>query len=321
MEYMTIPYVDKPVSRLLLGTAQPSFLRGEENNAVLDAALDAGITTLDTARNYAMSEKSIGIWLRERECRDKVVILSKCAHPEENGIKRVSEEAIREDFACSTSLLGTDYIDIYLLHRDDPDKDVSVAVETLNALHAEGKIGAFGGSNWTHHRIQEANEYAYKHNLIPFTVSSPHYSLARQQQDPWGGGCVSITGDENGDAREWYMKTQMPIVAYSSLGRGIFSGKLRSADCNQADKYLDPVAICGYGCKDNFIRLARCEELAKLKGCTVPQLAMAWIFNQGLNVFAVCSLSSQKRIEQILPSLSIKLTEQESRFLNLEEDS
>ena len=62
MEYMTIPYVDKPVSRLLLGTAQPSFLRGEENNAILDAALDAGITTLDTARNYAMSEKSIGIW-------------------------------------------------------------------------------------------------------------------------------------------------------------------------------------------------------------------------------------------------------------------
>ena len=113
----------------------------------------------------------------------------------------------------------------------------------------------------------------------------------------------------------------MPIVAYSSLGRGLLSGKLRSIDSDQADQYLDPVAIRGYGCKDNYIRLGRCEELAKLKGCTVPQLAMAWILNQGLNVFAVCSLSSQKRIEQILPSLSIKLTEQESRFLNLEENT
>ena len=56
MKYETIPYVDKPVSRILFGTAQPSFLRGEENNAILDAALEAGITSFDTARNYALSE-------------------------------------------------------------------------------------------------------------------------------------------------------------------------------------------------------------------------------------------------------------------------
>lgn len=111
MKYETIPYVDKPVSRILFGTAQPSFLRGEESNAILDTALEAGITTFDTARNYAQSEKTIGIWLRARNCRDQVVILSKCAHPDEDGTKRVSEAAIRADFARSTELLGTDYID------------------------------------------------------------------------------------------------------------------------------------------------------------------------------------------------------------------
>jgi diketogulonate reductase-like aldo/keto reductase len=94
MKYETIPYVDKPVSRILFGTAQPSFLRGEENNAILDAALEAGITTFDTARNYALSEKTIGTWLRARDCRDQVVILSKCAHPDDDGTKRVSEAAI-----------------------------------------------------------------------------------------------------------------------------------------------------------------------------------------------------------------------------------
>ena len=136
MKYETIPYVDKPVSRILFGTAQPSFLRGMENNAILDAALEAGITTFDTARNYALSEKSIGMWLRARNCRDQIVILSKCAHPDDDGTKRVSEAAIRADFARSTELLGTDYIDIYVLHRDDPDVEVAVPVET-SLCHAQ----------------------------------------------------------------------------------------------------------------------------------------------------------------------------------------
>ena len=316
MKYETIPYVDKPVSRILFGTAQPSFLRGEESNAILDAALEAGITTFDTARNYAQSEKTIGTWLRARNCRDQVVILSKCAHPDEDGTKRVSEAAIRADFARSTELLGTDYIDIYVLHRDDPDVEVKVPVETLNAMHAEGKIGAFGGSNWTYERIQEANEYAYSHNLIPFTVSSPHFSLARQQQDPWGGGCVSITGDENELARAWYRDNQMPIIAYSSLGRGLFSGRFTSAD--NPEKYLDDVALRGYGCKDNYERLARCEKLAKQKNCSVSQIALAWIFNQGLNVFAVCAMSSPKRMAENNAALSIALSPEECRYLNLE---
>ena len=93
-KYETIPYVNKPVSRILFGTAQPSFLRGEENNAILDAALEAGITTFDTARNYALSEKTIGTWLRARDCRDRVVILSKCAHPDDDGTKRVNNQIV-----------------------------------------------------------------------------------------------------------------------------------------------------------------------------------------------------------------------------------
>ena len=319
MKYETIPYVNKPVSRILFGAAQPSFLRVEENNAILDAALEAGITTIDTARNYALSEKSIGIWLRERKCRDRVVLLSKCAHPDDDGTKRVNEAAIRSDFARSTELLGTDYIDIYLLHRDDPEVDVAVPVETLNAMHAEGKIGAFGGSNWSYERIQEANEYACSHVLIPFTVSSPHFSLARQQQDPWGGGCVSITGEEKAKERAWYKNNQMPIVAYSSLGRGLFSGRFTSAD--DPARYLDDVALRGYGCADNYERLARCEELAKKKHCSVSQLALAWLFQQELNVFAVCAMSSTKRMAENAASLRIALSPEESQYLNLKSNN
>ena len=321
MEYRNIPYVKLPVSRIVLGTATPSFLKGEENNDLLDAALAAGITTFDTARNYQNAEKSLGIWLRARENREKVVILSKCGHPSPLGRKRVSEKEVRKDFAKSTQLLGTDYIDIYVLHRDDTALDAGVAVEIFNALYAEGKIGAFGGSNWSHERIEQANEYADKHHLIPFTVSSPHFGLARQQQDPWGGGCVTITGEENAAAREWYARTQMPVFSYSSLGRGVLSGKLKSADRANAGKVLDSVAMKGYGCEDNYERLARCEELAAKKGCTVAQLAMAWIYHQPINTFAIVTMSSSRRLDENIAALSLSLSEAESRYLNLETDT
>ena len=321
MEYRNIPYVKLPVSRIVLGTATPSFIKGEENNALLDAALAAGISTFDTARNYGMSEKSIGIWLRERGNRDKVTILSKCGHPSLLGKKRVSEKEIRKDFAKSTQLLGTDFIDIYVLHRDDTDLDAGVAVEVFNALHAEGKIGAFGGSNWSYERIAQANEYAEKHHLIPFTVSSPHFGLARQQQDPWGGGCVTLTGEENAAAREWYQKTQMPVFSYSSLGRGLLSGKLKSEDCARADKVLDAVAMKGYGCEDNYERLDRCEKLAGQKGCTVAQIAMAWIYHQPINTFAIVTMSSPRRLDENIAALNVPLTDEECRYLNLETDT
>lgn len=316
MEYAKISYISKPVSRIIFGAARPSFLRGEKENALLDAVFEEGINTFDTARNYGLSEKTLGIWMRDRGNRENVVILSKCAHPE-NGQKRVNEREIRADFDRSAELLGTDYIDIYLLHRDDPDTDVAVPVETLNALHAEGKIGAFGGSNWTCGRIMEANAYARSHGLLPFSVSSPHYSLARQAEDLWGGG-VSLTGDENKAARIWYQKTQMPVIAYSSLGRGLFSGRFKSAEKDRAGQFLDSFAMKGFDCPDNYERLARCEKLAEQKGCSVTQLALAWIFKQGLNVFAVCAMSSPVRIKENTSGLFIDLTPEECRWLNLE---
>lgn len=319
MEYRTIQGVDKPVSRLLFGTASPAFTPGLPQSELLDAALAAGINTFDTARVYGLAEKSLGLWLRERENRDQVVILTKCAHPD-GSRKRVTEKDIREDFAVSSSLLGTDYVDIYLLHRDDPDQPAGLIVEILNAMHAEGKIGAFGGSNWTYERIQEANKYAYRKGLIPFTVSSPHYSLARQQEDPWGGGCVSLTGDENKAARDWYQANQMPVIAYSSLGRGMLTGKIRSTDMPRITELLDVFAVRGYGSEDNFRRLARCEELAAQKGCGIAQLAMAWLYRQPLNTFAIATMSSPKRIQENVDALSLELTDAECRYLNLEDN-
>jgi len=268
-----------------------------------------------------LAEKSLGKWIADRGLRDKVVILSKCGHPDMNGNKRINEVEIRKDFEQSSEYLQTDYIDIYLLHRDDPDVEAGIIVEILNAMHAEGKIGAFGGSNWTHRRIEEANEYAYKKNLIPFTVSSPNFGLAEQVQDPWGGGCVTISGPSNEDARKWYEQNRMPVIAYSSLGRGFFSGRLKSWEKDRVEEILDKPAISGYAYTDNFERLRRCEELAEIKGVSVPQIAMAWLFHQKVNTFAIVSTPNSAQMQENIDALSIGLSGKELLYLNLEVDS
>lgn len=317
MKYAEHPYINKRISRIFYGTAMMPFLAGEDGSEHLDSMYALGINAFDIARGYGGAEDSVGRWVEERGIREDVVLLSKCAHPDGRGNKRVNEKAIREDFAMSSEALRSDYIDIYLLHRDDLDVPAGEIIEIMNALYAEGKICAFGGSNWTHQRIEEANEYADEHNLIPFTVSSPNFGLANQVQDPWGGGCVTISGPSNKDARSWYIKNQMPVIAYSSLGRGLFSGKVKSNALDRVAEVLDEVALKGYGYPENYERLHRCEELAKKKHCTVSQIAIAWIYSQELNTFAVVSTSSAKRMKDNIEALHIKLTEEECAYLDL----
>lgn len=314
MNFGRIRGVNKPVSRILLGTAVSPMLLGQDADEVLDAAFESGINAFDTARNYGGAERSLGRWLKARGVRKDAVILSKCGHPDGNG-SRVNERAIRDDLSRSLEELQTDDIDIYLLHRDDERVPVGEIVELFNQLKREGKIGAFGGSNWTHERIAAANDYAREHGLTPFAVSSPNFSLAYQQCDPWGGGCVSITGAENAATRAWYKETQLPLVAYSSLARGFFSGKFRSDERKKAREVLDAVALKAYDCEENFARLHRAEQLAAKKGCTVSEIAMRWIFSQGLNVFAAVSASTRERMQSCISALTLPMTEEEANRL------
>lgn len=317
-QYASIPYVDKPVSRIFLGTQTREMTMGHNCDNLLDEVLASGVQTLDTARAYTASEKVLGDWMKRRQNRNQLVILSKGGHPSVFGRKRITETDIRKDVERSLGYLQTDYIDIYLLHRDDPEKPVDEAVEILNQLHKEGKIGAFGASNWTYERIADANDYAKRHGLIPFTVSSPNFGLAEQKEDPWGGACVTISGKDGEQAREWYRNNQMPVIAYSSLGRGLFSGKIGTVTMETYGKLLDEPARKGYLCEENLERVRRCAQMALEKGCSIPQIALAWIFRQHMNVFAITAVSKGERIQENLNALNIELSEDECRYLNLE---
>ncbi len=316
-KYGKIDGLNKKVSRLLYGTANTPMLAGEDIDEVLDAAVACGVQTFDTARGYGKAENVLGRWMKKRGCRDDVVVLSKCGDVK-NGIVKVNREVIRTEMAQSLEALQTDYIDIFLLHRDDPCTPVSEVIDTLNEAKKEGKITIFGVSNWTHQRIIEANRYAEETGLCGFSVSSPHFGLAEQICDMWGGGCVTITGDDNEDAREWYRENQMPVLAYSGLARGFMAGKVKSTDEDSENlkNLLDPFAIKGYVSHKNFLRLARCEELAQRKGCSVAQIALGWMFTQGLNLYTAAATTKPERILSNLKALEIDFTQEEIAYLS-----
>lgn len=327
MHYKKIPYVEKDISPIVFGTATPILFDAIDTSRadieecrqkafeLMDNVFAAGINCFDCSDHYG--EEILGEWIELRNIRDKVVIFSKCAHPNK-WRDRVTDFDILYDIHNAVKKLRTDYIDIYMLHRDNPEVPVNIVVDTMNRLYDEGKIGAFGGSNWTHERIEKANEYAAKHNLIPFTVSSPNFGLAEQVDNPWVGQCVTLSGPENKAARKWYQDNKIAIFAYSALARGFFSGAFKSTEPEKAKQILDEAGIKGYFCDNNIERLRRAEILAKEKGVSVAQIALAWIFSNPLDTFLLTSPINKKQINENVASENIKLTSDEVLWLDLE---
>lgn len=319
MRYGEIPGLTLPVSRIILGTAAGPLLAGENADELLDGSEEKGVNAFDCARSYGHAEEVLGDWVKRRNNRDRVMILSKCGDIR-NGIVKINAQVINQQLETSLKMLRMNYIDLYLLHRDDPDTSVSEYIDTLNKAKREGKIRLFGVSNWTTERIREANRYAKESNQEGFSVSSPNYGLARQMEDLWGGGCVTISGPEHEADREWYTRTGMPVIAYSSLGRGFFSGKFRSDDPDGARKVLDSYAQKGYLHPENLIRLRNAEQLAEKLGETVPEIAMRYVFSNSMNLFAVISTSRPDRLDSSIRAADKPLTDEEVSQLENDEE-
>ena len=157
------------------------MLKGQDCTELLDYVASCGITTFDTAENYGQSEQVLGSWLKNKN-REDYVILTKGCHPYDRD--RVTPEDLLHDVYQSLERLQTDYIDIYVLHRDNLHVEVGPLVEVLNELYQKGIIKEFGGSNWTIQRIIKANQYAQSKGLKKMSISSPDFSVANQVCDP-----------------------------------------------------------------------------------------------------------------------------------------
>src|SRR4051812_14754926 len=141
MRYGTLPGIDKPISRLVQGTIMINSRDIDGSFRLLDDVFALGCTTFDTAHVYGSGdcERTLGRWVKERGLRDKVVVITKGAHPNADR-KRVTPFDITSDLNDSLARLKVDKIDLYLLHRDDPSQPVGPIVETLNQHYKAGKI-------------------------------------------------------------------------------------------------------------------------------------------------------------------------------------
>jgi aryl-alcohol dehydrogenase-like predicted oxidoreductase len=283
---------------------------------LLDRFVGAGGTAVDTARIYGFgtSEAAFGKWLARSGMRDEMVVIGKGAHHDpETFERRVTPAAIHQDIDTSLAEMSIDAIDIYLLHKDDLDAEVGPIVEALNEQVHRGRIKVFGGSSWTHQRIAEANNYAVKRGLEPFSVSSPNLALAVPNEPMWVG-CVSIADDDA--AQRWYRETGMPIFAWSAQARGFFSGRYRP-DLLDGDTPDAQNVIRTYYSADNWERYRRAEELSERKGCTLRQIALAWVLHQPLNVYALIGPATTSELDDCLGALYVELTPEEVAWLNL----
>jgi aryl-alcohol dehydrogenase-like predicted oxidoreductase len=210
--------------------------------------------------------------------------------------------------------MGIETIDIYILHKDHPSAPVGPIIEALNEEVQAGRIKVFGGSNWTHQRIAEANAYAEAHDLQPFGVSSPNLALAVPNEPMWYG-CVSIAGDT--EAQDWYRQSGLPVFAWSSQARGFFSGRYRPELTEGATDDARNV-IRTYYSEANWERYRRADELAEMKGCTLRQVVLAWVLHHPLEVYALIGPATVAELDDCLGALDVELSPEEVAWLNLE---
>jgi aryl-alcohol dehydrogenase-like predicted oxidoreductase len=269
---------------------------------MFDDFVERGGTTFDTAYIYGggRGEKLLGQWIKSRGNREEVVVIGKGAHT-----PYCDPESIVRQLEESLERLQTDHVDLYLMHRDNEEIGVGEFVDVLDAQFRAGRIKAYGGSNWSTERFDEANAYAAANGKQPFTLLSNHLSLARAYDVPWKG-CRHVSDD---GSQAWLRERQVALFPWSSQARGFFTGRAKPED--RSDEEL---VRCFYS-DENFERLRRARELAAAKGVEPTAIALAWLLHQSYPVFPLIGPRHISETRTSLPGLSVQLTDEEVAWL------
>ncbi len=269
----------------------------EEKINTIGKALELGINFLDTAfiyRNFQtgeLNEELVGKALKKFG-RNKFVVASKCGlNISENGIFPDGKpETIRKQCEESLKRLGIKTIDLYYLHRIDPNTPIEESMKCFLELKKEGKIKYAGLSECTPDELERA------HKIFPITAIQMEWSLH--------------TRDIEKTLLPVARKLGVAIVAYSPLGRGLLSRTFTKKEEIQDWRNTQPRFI-GDNFDQNVSVAEKLEEYAKKKGYTSAQIALAWVQNQGDDVFPIPGTKTQKRIEENAKGALIKLTAEE----------
>jgi aryl-alcohol dehydrogenase-like predicted oxidoreductase len=264
--------------------------------ALVRRGLDLGITMLDTADIYGTSEALVGRAIAGR--REQVVVATKFGIvPAETG-RAVDGRPARVREACDASLrrLGIDKIDLYYLHRVDPAVPIEDTVGAMADLVRTGKVRAIGLSEAAPDTVRRA------HAVHPIAAVQTEYSLFSREPEE----ALLPVLDELGGA----------LVAYSPLGRGFLGGRFRSPDdLAPNDWRRGNPRFMGENFTRNVALADRIDAVAREKGCTSAQLALAWLLDRHPRVVPIPGTSSQARLEENVAAADVLLTDADRQRL------
>ncbi|MGV2966682.1 aldo/keto reductase [Paenibacillus sp. AGC30] len=269
----------------------------DESVHTIQGALDAGVTMFDTADLYGAyekqqfggNEKLLGRALQGR--RSKAIVATKFGITHTQGPKG-DPAYIKKSVDASLYNLGMDYIDLYYQHRPDPNTPIEETVGTLSDLVQQGKIRYIGLSEAPVEIIRRA------HAVHPITALQTEYSLwSRELEDE----IMPILHELN-----------IGLVPYSPLGRGFLTGQIRSIEDLPEDDYRRHYPrFQGENFQKNLEVVGLIQEMAKQKGCTVSQLALAWLLGKGEHIVPIPGTRNLDRVHENLGALQVSLTDDE----------
>ncbi|MBS1510671.1 MAG: aldo/keto reductase [Bacteroidetes bacterium] len=288
-------------SQLGLGCMGMSEFYGTINDAesldTLRRALDLGITFWDTADVYGPHLNEILLGKALKGIRQKITLATKFgivrdpANPQKRGLNG-TPEYVKTSCEASLKRLATDVIDLYYLHRADPSTPIEETVGAMAELVKAGKIRGIGLSEVSVSTIRKA------HAVHPITAIQSEYSLwTREPED----GVLQVCKELG-----------IAFVAYSPLGRGFLTGQFKTADDFEPNDYrrFSP-RFQGENFQKNLDLVNKLEQLAKEKGCTTSQLALAWVLTQDDHIFPIPGTKRITYLEENAAALLIRFSKEE----------
>jgi aryl-alcohol dehydrogenase-like predicted oxidoreductase len=313
MDYVRFGNTGMTVSKLCLGTMTygeptdrwPWALNEEQSRPFIKEALDLGINFFDTADVYTAgaSERVVGKALKDFAKRDEVVLATKVFNPMGPGPndKGLSRKHIMSAIDASLQRLGTDYVDLYQIHRWDYDTPIEETMEALHDVVKAGKARYIGASSMYSWQFAQAQYIADLKGWTRFVSMQPHYNL--------------VYREEEREMIPFCVDQKIAVIPWSPLARGLLTGK-RSKERNETERAkTDAFGKTLYSQDSDFDIVNKVTEIAEKRGLPNAQIALAWMLGKPAITAPIIGASKPGHLADAVAALSVKLTDSEVKEL------
>ncbi len=311
MEIVRFGSTGLKVSRICLGTmsygrptkGEPWALDEEHSRPFIQRALEAGINFFDIADVYTDggSEEVVGKALRDFAARDEVVIATKVYFetgpgPNQRGLSR---KHILSAIDASLKRLGTDYVDLYQIHRWDYETPIEETLEALNDVVRAGKARYIGASSMYAWQFAKALYTSDLHGWARFVSMQPHYNLLYREEER---EMLPLCRDQ-----------KLAVIPWSPLARGVLARKPAKEQNETRRAQTDDLIKARYEREDNVAILQRVSEVAEARGLPMAQVALAWMLSKPVVTAAIVGATKPQHLEDAIAALEVRLSPDEMR--------